>query len=259
MKINIIIPAYNEEKRIEKMLERYCKFFGELKKIKELDYEVIIVINNTTDNTEETVKEEIKKYPEIKYLNFKQGGKGFAIIEGFKNSLSENNDLIGFVDADMATPPEAFYDLVKNINRYDGIIASRWMKGANTKRKFTKRLISAGFNFIVRSLFLFPYKDTQCGAKLFKREVIEELVDELKITQWAFDVNLLYLCKKKKFKIKEYPTFWRDKKGSNITSIPKTSLQMFAGIIRLRLINSFLEPILRPVKFILRYGDRLLR
>ena len=55
--------------------------------------------------------------------------------------------------------------------------------------------MSKGFNFIVRALFLIPHKDTQCGAKLFKRKVIEKIVDELHLTQWAFDVNLLYLSK----------------------------------------------------------------
>jgi len=266
MKVSIIIPAYNEEKRIDNTLKEYSEYFKRLKREKVLDkekksfnFEIIIVINNTKDRTEEIVKNYSKKYKEIRFLNFKEGGKGFAITEGFKDALKRGNDLIGFVDADMATPPESFYDLINNIENYDGIIASRWIKGSviKTRQSFKRRILSRGFNFIVRALFFLKFKDTQCGAKLFKRNVIQSIVNEINLTQWAFDVNLLYLCKKKKFRVKEQPTIWEDKVDSklNVTKIP---IQMFLGVIRLRLINSFFEPILRPVKFILRIGDRLI-
>ena len=78
--ISIIIPAHNEEKRIKETLEAYCSFFNELKQKNILNSEIIIVINNTTDKTEEIVKKYSNRYKEIKYLNFKQGGKGFALL-----------------------------------------------------------------------------------------------------------------------------------------------------------------------------------
>ena len=127
MKISIIIPAHNEEKRIEKTLKRYLEFFKNLKKEKRLDFEVIIVINNTKDKTEEIVKKYCKKYKEISYMNFERRGKGFAIIKGFEDSIKRKNDLIGFVDADMSTSPESFYDLIKNIKDSDGILANRYV------------------------------------------------------------------------------------------------------------------------------------
>lgn len=259
MKISIVIPAYNEEKRIGKTLEEYGKFFKEIKKQKMLDSEIIVVINNTTDKTEEIVKKYSNKYKEINYLNFKQRGKGFAIIEGFKDALKRNNQLIGFVDADMATSPQAFYDLILHIKNSDGIITNRHdPKSKILNRAFLRNITSKGFNFIIRALFLVPYRDTQCGAKLFKREIIKKITPKLNLTQWAFDVNLLYLCKKNKFRIKQIPTVWEDKQNSKITQVPKISLQMFLGIIRLRLVNSFFEPILRPVKFISHWGDNLI-
>ena len=93
---------------------------------------------------------------------------------------------------------------------------------------------------------------------MFKRKIIEQIGEEIKLTEWAFDINLLYLCKKKKFKINEFPTIWEDKDGSKISSVPKTSFQMFSGVVRLRLIYSPFEKLLRPVKFILKIGDKLL-
>jgi len=240
MKVAIVIPAHNEEKRIGKTLEEYGNFFKNLKNQKILDFEIIIVINNTSDKTEIIVKKFCEKNPEIKYLNFKQGGKGFAIIEGFKEALKdENNSLIGFVDADIATPPYAFYDLIKNIKNYGGIIASRYVKGAIVKPKQSIRriIVSRIFNFLVRVLFFMPYKDTQCGAKIFKREVIEKVVDKIGITQWAFDVDLLYKIKKQKFRIKEHPTIWADKEYSKINFM-KAGPRMALSIIRLRIVNS---------------------
>src|SRR3989338_9940965 len=110
MKVSIIIPAYNEEKRIGNTLKEYSRFFENLRKEKKLNYEILVVINNTKDNTELIVKKYQKKNKNIKYINLPKGGKGYATAEGFKNALSQKNDLLCFVDADMATSPEAFYD-----------------------------------------------------------------------------------------------------------------------------------------------------
>lgn len=239
-KISIIIPAYNEEKRIKETLERYCLFFKNKKSDKKIkDFEILVVLNACTDNTLEIVKYEQIKNKQIKILNFKQGGKGFAITEGFKDSLKKDIDIIGFVDADMATSPEEFYKLIQNINNFDGIIASRYLKGSvvNPKQSFQRILASRIFNFLIKSILFLNYHDTQCGAKIFKRKTIQSITPELKITKWAFDVNLLYLCKKHNFKIKEFPTKWEDKEYSKI-NLKKAGPQMFLSLIRLRLIYS---------------------
>ena len=248
----IIIPAYNEEKRIGKTLEEYAVFFEERKKIGELQgFEILVVLNACKDNTLEVVKEKQKKYKEIIFLNFEQSGKGFAIIEGFKDALKRDNWLIGFVDADMATPPEAFYDLIKNIRDFDGILASRWMKNSiiKTKQTMLRIITSRSFNFLVKSTLLIPYSDTQCGAKLFKKKAIENVINDLGTTKWAFDIDLIYKLRRKKFRIKEIPTIWEDKRGSKLNLV-KVPFQMFSSIIRLRLIHS-------PFKFIIRLYNKL--
>lgn len=258
-KLSIIMPAYNEEKRIGGTLKAYSIFFNKLKKAKKLDYELLIVINNTNDHTEDIVKQARRSNKNIKYLNFKQGGKGFAIIEGFKDALRRNNTLIGFVDADMATAPKAYYDLVLNIKNLDGLIASRYIPDAvvNPKQTFARIFVSRIFNLLIRGLFLMPYRDTQCGAKLFKRKAVESVVNKLGMSQWAFDVELLYLLEKGGFKIKEHPTVWADKEYSKINFM-KAGPRMALSIIRLRLINSIFEPLIRPLKMIAKFGDWLI-
>ena len=173
-KISIVIPAHNEEKRIGKTLDSYIKYFLDLKKQNVLDFEIIVVLNNCNDKTLEVV--ENFKYPEVKILNFTQGGKGFAITEGFKEALKVNSGLIGFVDADEATPPNAFHGLIRHIGNADGIIANRWDKRSKIqpKQTITRKIASAGYNIIIKSLFFFPFQDTQCGAKLFRRKILEK-------------------------------------------------------------------------------------
>ena len=104
---------------------------------------------------------------------------------------------------------------------------------------------------------MFPFSDTQCGAKIFRKRVVEKVAYELNITQWAFDINLLYLCKKNKFKIKELPTVWEEKEGSTITKV-RTPIQMFLAILRLRIIYSPFQRIFEPIKFIAKIGDNLI-
>mgnify|MGYP001558819214 CR=1 FL=1 len=250
--ISIVIPAYNEEKRIGKTLECYCKFFDN--KLKN-NYQILIVINGTTDDTEKIVKNYQKYYKSIKYIILKEAGKGLAVNTGLKESLTSRFDLIGFVDADLATSPLEYYKLIENIDNYDGIIADRYIKGAKITPKFSFRrlVVSRIFNIIVRSLFFLPYKDTQCGAKIFKKEVIKSVINELTMTQWAYDIDLLYSCKKYGLHIKSLPTNWIEAKGSTL-NLKKASIQMFFSIIQLRIAKSkfnklikLFEPIIRMI------------
>lgn len=244
VKVSVVIPAHNEEKRIGNMLENYISYFNRLKNEKILDFELIVVLNACKDNTLKLVK----KYnlDELKILNFKRGGKGFAIVEGFKEALRRNSELIGFVDADMSTPPNAFYGLIKHIGNYGGIIANRWDDRSDVKPKqnLQRRILSRGYNFLIRTLFLFDYKDTQCGAKLFKRELIEKIYSEIGASEWGFDVNLLFYAKKEKARIKSIPTMWHDREGSSV-NLKRTPITMFLSAVRLRLIHS-------PFRFIVR-------
>ena len=252
MKVAVIIPAHNEEKRIANTLESYSLYFENLRKIKKLDYEILIVINNTFDKTLDIVKSFQQKNKRVIYLNLVKGGKGYAVIEGFKDALKRDSGLIGFVDADMATDPRAFYDLMKSIGHNDGVIASRYVKGAIVEPKPTlSRIISSRmFNYLIRATLLIPYRDTQCGAKIFRREAIRKSINDISLSQWAFDVDLIYTIRRKGFKIAEIPTIWADKEYSKINFL-KSGPWMALGVIRLRLLNS-------PFNSLMRIYDKML-
>lgn len=256
-KLYIIIPAHDEEKRISLTLDKYLSYFELLVKSGQLkEYEILIVVNNTHDKTIEIIKEYQKLNVPLYYLDLKPGGKGFAILEGFKESLKNPaNELIGFVDADCSSSPEEYFRLCCKIEEHDGIIASRYLPGAvvSPKQSIQRIIVSRIFNKMTH--FLFPilrkYTDTQCGCKIFKRKVIESIVDKITITQWAWDINMLFEANKARFKIKEEPTRWSDKEYSKL-QLKRAGPRMVLALIRLRLNNS-------RFKFLADFYDRLPR
>lgn len=250
-KVLIVIPAHNEEKRIGQTLGEYLTFLKNLQNNK-FDYEIIVVINNSNDKTEEIVKNFSRKDSRLRYLNLKQKGKGFAVIMGFIEAIKLKGDLIGFVDADMATSPEEYYKLIKEINGFDGAIADRYLKDSKVfpPATFRRLIVGRAFNFLVRALLFIPYKDTQCGAKIFKREALEKTISSLSMSQWAFDVELLYQLRKNGLRIKSVATKWIDREYSKINFL-KAGPWMALGVIRLRILNS-------PIKKFIRLYDTML-
>jgi glycosyltransferase involved in cell wall biosynthesis len=253
MKVSITIPAYNEEKRIGNTLKTYSTYFENLRNEKKLDYELLVVINNTKDKTEDVVKKIARKNKRIIYLNLAPGGKGYAVLEGFKDALSRENDLIGFVDADMATRPEDYWDLVKGIKGFDGCIANRYHDDSKIYPPFTIRraIVGNAFNMLVRGLLFIPYRDTQCGAKLFSRKAAKMLTENNVMSSWAFDVELLFLMSKNRFKINVIPTVWTDVGGSTL-DVKKASIQMFLSVVQMKIVNSPFKRIFKPLKPIVK-------
>jgi len=229
----ILIPAYNEERRIEPMLRDYAEFFG---KNYSGEFLIVVVLNGCTDNTLGVVRRVVKEYSTVHPLEFREAiGKGGALIEGLKNA--EHARLIGYVDADGATPPRAFLELVRHTGEADCVIGSRWAPGAiihqpqASHRQFASRV----FHKIVQLLFWLNIHDTQCGAKVMKREVVEKIHPYLRIADMAFDINLLVSIKRAGFRILEVPTEWTDQAGSKVILF-RSSLTMLLSAVRVRLI-----------------------
>jgi glycosyltransferase involved in cell wall biosynthesis len=238
----LLIPAYNEEQRIGPVLEAYAQYFGQHYPGQ---FQLVVVLNGCTDNTWGVVQQVAAKFPCISALNFPERiGKGGALIEGLK--LANRADLIGYVDADGATPPRAFHELVKQIDQADCVIGSRWLPGAVLHQAQSRRrqLASRVFHAIVQLLFWLNIRDTQCGAKVMRRHAVEKVQADLCIADMAFDINLLYALKRAGCRILELPTEWTDKMGSKV-ALGRTSLTMLLSVIRLRLIHSKLRPALR--------------
>jgi glycosyltransferase involved in cell wall biosynthesis/O-antigen/teichoic acid export membrane protein len=247
MNLSLIIPAHNEETRIGPMLDAYLPFFTQRY---DDGVEFIVVVNGSSDDTAGVVRQYGSRFPQLHCIVEPQGiGKGGALILGFREA---RGDLVGFVDADGSTPPAAFQDLIDRIGDADVAVASRWCRGAivSPPQPLTRRIASRVFNMLTRLLFGLRLTDTQCGAKLMKRDALAPVLDNLGITRWAFDVDLLFQMQRSGRKIVEIPTEWHDVAGSKIDILP-ASAEMAVALVRLRLMYS-------PLRWIVGLYDRLI-
>ncbi len=244
----LLIPAYNEEGRIRPVLREYAAYF---RKNYPGRFQLVVMLNGCRDSTLSVVEEVAAEFPEISAREHKLPiGKGGALIEGLK--LAPLADVVGYVDADGATPPAAFHDLIKLCADHDCVIGSRWIKGAMVRQEQPnhRRFVSRGGHLIIQFLFRMGITDTQCGAKVMRRDAVEKIHSSLRITDMAFDVNLLYSLKRAGFRILEHPTEWTDKSGSKV-ALGKMSLSALLSVLRLRLVYSplyWLRPVLRPLE-----------
>jgi len=246
----LLIPAYNEEARIEPVLREFGRYFRENY---QGDFHLVVVLNGCRDRTRDVVERVAQDFAAISLLDFPEPiGKGGALIEGLK--LAFKAEVVGYVDADGASPPHAFHALVKRLGEADCIIGSRWLPGAvlHQAQPWVRRFTSRCFHVIVESLFWLHIKDTQCPCKVLHRAAVEKIHSSLQIADLAFDVNLLVSLHRAGFTIKEVPTEWTDMIGSKVTSsLFRASFTMFLSVVRVRLIYSpfyrWLGP-LRPLE-----------
>ena len=242
----LLIPAYNEERRIEPVLRDYARYFKEHYRGK---FQLVVVLNGCIDDTLGVVRRVSADHPEVTALEFREPiGKGGALIEGLK--LAPLADVIGYVDADGATPPHAFHDLARRIDEADCVIGSRWLAKSvlHVEQSSHRQFASRVFHFVVQSFFGMNIRDTQCGAKVMRREAVEKVHSSLRIADMAFDINLLYSLHRAGYRILEVPTEWTDKIGSKVTLF-RTSLTMFLSVVRIWLIYSpRLYRLLRPLR-----------
>lgn len=221
--ISIIIPAYNEERRIKKVISRYAN---------ELPAQEIIVVCDGEDNTRSMVNEATINYPNVYLLSFnKRLGKGGALIEGFKRA---KGDIIGFVDADESITLKDFKKMLLALHNVDGVIASRRLRDSHIliEQPINRRAASKAFNILVRFLFGLEFSDTQCGAKVFKGQPIRDILNELETCGFEIDVEILWRLKEKGYKVIEYPITWKHCKGSKFKL--SQSKDMLISLLRLR-------------------------
>lgn len=247
MKLSIVVPAYNEEGRIRRMLEAYLTHFTEHYGD---DFEMIVSVNGSKDGTESVVRALQPRHSQLRMIvDPRPIGKGGAIMAA---GAVAQGDLIGFVDADGATPPAAFNDLVRQMGEAGLIMASRRLPGAivRPRQPWLRRFASRVFNGLVRLFFKLRITDTQCGAKLMTSAAWRAIVPHIGLTKWAFDVDMLFKTRRAGYKIVEIPTTWSDVGGSKLRMGP-VSFQMFLAIVRLRLLYS-------PLSWVVTLYDRLL-
>jgi glycosyltransferase involved in cell wall biosynthesis len=234
-RFSIIIPAHNEQERIGATLASYVGEFA--------DSEIIVVLNGCTDNTHAVVEAVAAGHDHVNVIDIPDAlGKGGAVRAGF---LIARSQVVGYVDADGSTPAGEMRRLCEALGPNDGIIGSRWIPHAvvEIKQPWLRRLASRSFNLLVATLFGLKYNDTQCGAKVFRRDALRNVMRDVETANFAFDVDLLFAMKRLSLRVREEPTYWIDVPGSKVKLV-STSLKMFLAVVRLRLKHSFLSVVL---------------
>lgn len=217
IKYSIVIPAYNEWKRIKKTLEEIKTFFDE----KWEKYEIIVVNDWSKDNTVEIVR---KTNPEIKVIeNPKNMWKWFSIKNWVLNASWE---YILFTDADNSTPIENFNKLEKHLEKYDVIIWSRHLKESEIwkKQPWYRRMVGRLGNRLINILLIKWIKDTQCWFKLFKYNCANDVFPFQTINRFGFDMEILFIFKLRWYLIKEVAVSWFDTDWSRLNPV-KDSLK----------------------------------
>ncbi len=211
--LSVIIPAYNEEKRLPSTLESVHDFLSE----SERDFEIIVVDDGSSDGTKEVVNQFAADHCGVRLLTHSPNqGKGYSVREGM---LKAEGDFLLLDDADGASPIGELTRLENAIKSgADIAIGSRAKPCDETvvNALSHRKHIGNTFNIIVQSLLLKGIQDTQCGFKLFKRDVARDLFSIARLNRYAFDVEILYLAREKGYEIAEVPINWTNVDGSKI-------------------------------------------
>jgi glycosyltransferase involved in cell wall biosynthesis len=227
--LRIVIPAYNEEERIAPTLTDYCETFADRATI-------VVVANGCRDATSDVVKNLQKRFVNLTLIDIPNAiGKGGAVRVGLATG---NEPFVGFVDADGSTSAGEFSRLFAALagSPVDSVIGSRWLPDSRVEPRqgFLRRLASRGFNTIVRMLFALPLRDTQCGAKLFRREALRTVLGSLEVADFAFDIEVLWLLRRSGYTIAEIATVWADRAAGTKINLMRSSWAMFVSVLRLR-------------------------
>ncbi len=230
--LSLVIPAYNEERRLPASLVDVKTFFTKMP----LSLEVLVIVETSSDKTLEKAREVVKHDPRFTIVdNRVHKGKGFAVKSGM---LKARGEIVFFMDADLSTP---LAEIIKFLGHFadnpktDVIIGSR----ADAKSQVVKRqtlfrqTLGRGFNKFVQLFGIRGIKDTQCGFKAFRARACREVFSRQTLNGFAFDVEVLLLAQKMGFKIDILPVRWVNSTDSKVR-IFIDPLKMLFDLLRIR-------------------------
>jgi dolichyl-phosphate beta-glucosyltransferase len=226
--LSVVVPAYNEERRLPATLERLSVHLAR----QPFDWEIWVVENGSTDRTADIVRDSARRFPGIHLAQSPARGKGLAVRIGMLRSAGRFRFLC---DADLSMPVEEIGRfLPPQIEEIDVAIGSREAAGA---RRFGepayRHLTGRVFSLAVKLLILRGFEDTQCGYTCFRDSVAEDLFSRQRFDGWAFDVEVLYLARKRGYRIREVPIPWYYQTESRIRLV-RDSFRMFSDLLRIR-------------------------
>jgi dolichyl-phosphate beta-glucosyltransferase len=231
-KLSVVIPAYNEELRIEKTLLAVSDFLQK----QTFPYEILVVNDGSKDATSLIVQKLTATVPNLKLIDNKLNhGKGWVTKQGM---LEATGDVRVFTDADNSTKVDEIIKFLPFFDQgYDIVIGSRRIQGSNiaVKQSRFRDFLGGIFRFIVHTLVPVGVTDSQCGFKAFSAKSSQAIFSKQTIYRWAFDVEILALARKQGFKIKELPITWVNDSESHVKLGGMISMLLEVVEVRLNL------------------------
>ncbi len=237
--LTVVIPAYNEMTNFQAgKLDQIDRYLQE----KKLGWEVLVIDDGSSDGSNHKIKAWLQDKPRWRFIQNQHQVKSNAIKTGVDQASCAH---ILFTDFDQATPIQEAEKLLPFVKRgYPIVIGSREVQGATRQKEpFYRHLMGKVFNFVVQTIVLSGIHDTQCGFKIFETDTARELFNSLKIYQnkpekyaftGAFDVELLFIARKRNIKIAEVPIHWQHAPTSRVNPL-RDSIRMFYDVLKIRL------------------------
>ena len=225
--LSIIIPAHNEEGRLPQTLEQVFAFLGQ----QSYQSEVLVIENGSTDRTFEIAQEYARQHPSLRVIHEEGRGKGLAVHRGMFEARGQYRLMC---DADLSMPVDEINKfLPPALGDFDVAIASREAHGAvRYNEPFYRHLGGRGINLIIRALILPGLDDTQCGFKCFRAQAAEELFKYQTLFGWSFDIELLFIARRRGYRVIEIPIDWYYQAESKVNAL-SDALQMIRDIFRI--------------------------
>jgi glycosyltransferase involved in cell wall biosynthesis len=242
IELSFVVPAYNEERYIEDMLESLDAVIAD----KKLPYEIVVVDDGSKDRTLINARRYARRNTHVRVVTYSENvGKGHAVKTGFLNSYG---DIVIFADSDLEIDLTVISDYIEALNYGDIAIASKKHRLSNANVPMSRRILSEVFNRLVRILTGVPLKDTQSGLKAMRKSAFVDIFPRLAVKRYAFDVELLAVANQFGLKVVEMPVNIRLKAKFK----PKEMWHMLVDLLgiayRLRIIHWYQRPITRKDK-----------
>jgi glycosyltransferase involved in cell wall biosynthesis len=229
-RVDVVIPVLNEAHVLARSVATVREF---LAGFPQYQWRVVIIDNGSTDGTDVVAQEVERSNPGlVTFLQLPQRGRGRALRHAWSRS---DADVLCYTDVDLSTELDALPKMVKAIldDGYDVATGSRLMRESRTKRSFKREAISRCYNLLVKSVLWISFSDAQCGFKAVSREVVAEIVPDVKDESWFFDTELMVLAEKRGYRIKDIPVLWIEDDDSRV-KILRTAWDDIKGVVRVR-------------------------
>ncbi|MEP6895836.1 MAG: dolichyl-phosphate beta-glucosyltransferase [Chloroflexota bacterium] len=221
--LSIIIPAHNEANRLPNTLEQVFAFLAK----QDFTSEVIVVENGSSDQTLEIAQRFAEQHPSLRVLQSERG-KGAAVKHGM---LAAHGEYRFMCDADISMPVEEITKFIPPaLTDFDIAIGSREAQGAvryNEPRY--RHLGGRAINFLIQLFILPGLNDTQCGFKCFSAKVVDDIFNLQTLNGWSFDIELLYIARRRKYRLREIPIHWVHHADTKVSAV-RDAIRMIQDI-----------------------------